>query len=277
MWISKYFVYFVIYSCMGWIYESIFCTIKNGYWENRGFLYGPVCPIYGVGAALMTFIDDVARAKGAQEFLWWQIFLIAFFGSVVLEYVTSYVLEKLFHAYWWDYSSIPFNIHGRVCLPASAGFGVAGLVVIYGVAPFVRRMTGWISPMWMEVVSLLFMAVVAVDATLTVSALTHFERNVIAMERALNQHMEQFVNSIQEKTQAAGAALFSDERARFSKENMNRTVRDMGGTYRSALKRVEGFRSTDKDKEKRAYSREMVLESVKKYIGNGRKSGSSMK
>ena len=273
MWISKYFVYFVIYSCMGWIYESIFCTIKNGYWENRGFLYGPVCPIYGVGAALMTFIDDVARAKGAQEFLWWQIFLIAFFGSVVLEYVTSYVLEKLFHAYWWDYSSIPFNIHGRVCLPASAGFGVAGLVVIYGVAPFVRRMTGCISPMWMEVVSLLFMAVVAVDATLTVSALTHFERNVIAMEHALNQHMEQFVNSIQEKTQAAGAALFSDERARFSKENMNRTVRDMGGTYRSALKRVEGFRSTDKDKEKRAYSREMVLESIKKYIGTGRRSG----
>lgn len=273
MWISKYFVYFVIYSCMGWIYESIFCTIKNGYWENRGFLYGPVCPIYGVGAALMTFIDDVNRVGGGQEFLWWQIFFVAFFGSIVLEYVTSYVLEKLFHAYWWDYSNIPFNIHGRVCLPASMGFGVAGLVVIYGVAPFVRRMTGWISPLWMEVVSLLFMAMVAADATLTVSALTHFERNVIAMEHALNQHMEQFVSSIQEKTQAAGAALFSDERARFSRENMIQAVQNMGGPYRSALKRVEGFRSTDKEKEKRAYSREMVLESVKKYIGTGRRSG----
>ena len=113
----------------------------------------------------------------------------------------------------------------------------------------------------------------AADATLTVSALTHFERNVIAMEHALNQHMEQFVSSIQEKTQAAGAALFSDERARFSRENMIQAVQNMGGPYRSALKRVEGFRSTDKEKEKRAYSREMVLESVKKYIGTGRRSG----
>ena len=273
MWISKYFVYFVIYSCMGWLYESVFCTIKNGYWQNRGFLYGPVCPIYGVGAALITYIDDVILAKGEQEFLWWQIFLVAFLGSVVLEYATSYVLEKLFHAYWWDYSTIPFNIHGRVCLPASVGFGVAGLVVIYGVAPLVRRMTGWISPMWMELVSLLFMAVVSVDATLTVSALTHFERNVIAMEHALNQHMEQFVSSIQEKTQAAGAVLFSDERARFSSENMNRTVQEMGKAYRSALKRVEGFRSSGKEKERRAYSRQVVLESVKKYIGTGRRSG----
>ncbi len=273
MWISKYFVYFVIYSGMGWLYESVFCTIKNGYWENRGFLYGPVCPIYGVGAALITFIDDAILVKGEQEFLWWQIFAVAFFGSIVLEYITSYVLEKLFHAYWWDYSSIPFNIHGRVCLPASMGFGVAGLVVIYGVAPLVRRMTGWLSPLWMEAVSLLFMAVVAVDATLTVSALTHFERNVVAMEHALNQHMEQFVSSIQEKTQAAGAVLFSDERARFSSENMSRAVQDMGKAYRLALKRVEGFRSTDKEKEKRAYSREMVLEFIKRYIGTGRRSG----
>lgn len=269
MWISKYFLYFVLYSCMGWIYESVFCTIKKRYWENRGFLYGPICPIYGVGAVAITFIDDVIQAKGGHEFLWWQIFLVAFTGSLVLEYVTSYVLEKLFHAYWWDYSKVPFNIHGRVCLPASAGFGIAGLVVIYGIAPFVRRAIGWISPLWMEVLSLLFMAVMSADATLTVSALTHFERNVIAMELAVNQHMEQFVNSIQEKTQAASAALLSDERTRFSKENINRVVSAMGGAYRSALKRVEGFHSTDK--EKHIYTKEMVLESIKKYMNAGRK------
>ena len=117
MWISKYFVYFVIYSCMGWIYESIFCTIKNGYWENRGFLYGPVCPIYGVGAALMTFIDDVNRVGGGQEFLWWQIFFVAFFGSIVLEYVTSYVLEKLFHAYWWITAIFRLTFTGGCACP----------------------------------------------------------------------------------------------------------------------------------------------------------------
>ena len=89
MWISKYFVYFVIFSVMGWIYESAFCTIKNGKWQNRGFLYGPLCPIYGVGATAITFIVDELQAHGWQEPAGWRIFLIAFFGSIVLEYVTS--------------------------------------------------------------------------------------------------------------------------------------------------------------------------------------------
>jgi uncharacterized membrane protein len=184
--------------------------------------------------------------------------------------VTSYTLEKCFHAYWWDYSNVPLNIHGRVCFPASVGFGVAGLIVVYGVAPMTERMTGWITPTLMELLSLLFMALVAADTTLTVSALTDFERNVIAMENALNQHMDQFVNGIQERTQAA-TVMLSEERARFSRENLERSVREMEGTHRLALKRVQGFRSSEKERGKREYSRQMVLESVKKYLSAGKK------
>ncbi len=270
MWISKYFVYFVLFSCMGWIYESTYCTIKTGKWQNRGFLYGPICPIYGVGAASITIVIDQLNERGIPEPVWWQIFLLAFFGSIVLEYTTSYVLEKLFHAYWWDYSDVPLNIHGRVCFPASCGFGLAGLLVVYGVAPVTKRMTGWISPPWMEVLSLLFMAVVAADATLTVSALTHFEHNIVALETALNQHMEQFVIDLQEKKQAAGEAL-AEERARFSIENMERSIREMDWTHRVALRRVQGFRTPKIDTERRVYYREMVFDSVKKYLANAKK------
>lgn len=213
MWISKYFVYFVIFSCMGWIYESIFCTVKSGSWQNRGFLYGPVCPIYGVGAAtIMALVDWYAgQNQGQMNYTWWQVFLVAFFGSIVLEYVTSWGLEKLFHAYWWDYSDVPLNINGRVCFPASVGFGVAGLLVIYVIAPATKDATQWITPILMELFSLIFMALLAADATLTVSALTGFERNVAAMEEALNQHMEQFVSTVQQKSQAAGEALEEKE------------------------------------------------------------------
>ncbi len=270
MWISKYFVYFVLFSCMGWIYESAYCTIKTGKWQNRGFLYGPLCPIYGVGAVAITFIVDQLQERDVPELLWWQIFLIAFFGSIVLEYVTSYVLEKLFHAYWWDYSDVPLNINGRVCFPASCGFGLAGLLVVYGIAPMTKDMTGWISAPWMEVLSLLFMAIAASDATLTVSALTHFERNVVALETALNQHMEQFVTDVQEKKQAASEAL-AEERARFSIENMERSIREMDATHRLALKRVQGFRSPRRDTARHVYSREMVFDSVKKYLANSKR------
>ena len=181
------------------------------------------------------------------------------------------MLDKLFHAYWWYDSDVPLNINGRVCLPASIGFGIAGLIVVYGIAPLTKQMVGWIPPSWMEFLSLLMMAVVAADTTLTVSVLTHFEQNVISLESTLNQHMDQFVNSIQEKTQEA-SANFAEERARFSRENLERSIQNMEKTHRLALKRVQGFRSSDKEKEKRVYSREMVLESIKKYIGTVRRS-----
>ena len=203
-----------------------------------------------------------------MAFAWWQVFLVAFLGSIVLEYITSWALEKLFHAYWWDYSDIPLNINGRVCFPASLGFGVAGLLVFYGVAPFTEGITSWISPTLMEFFALFFMALVAADITLTISALTNLERNVIAMEESLNRHMEQFVSTVAEKAQAA-AGPWNDERLRFSKESMEEHIRNMGGIYRSALKRVKGFRI--KDIGRKFYQNQMVLDYVKKYIGKKKK------
>jgi uncharacterized membrane protein len=176
------------------------------------------------------------------------VFLVAFFGSIVLEYMTSWTLEKLFHAYWWDYSEMPFNINGRVCFPYSVCFGAAGLLVVYIIAPFVRSMTRSMTPIAMEGLSLLFMAMIAADATLTVSAITNFERNVIALDTALNQHMEQFVNNVQEKKQAAETAL-AEERVRFSRERIEQTVSSMGNVHRLAVSRVRGFRNARVDRQ----------------------------
>lgn len=281
MWISKYFVYFVIFSCMGWIYESIFCTVKTGSWQNRGFLYGPVCPIYGVGAAAIMALTDwyAGQNQGQVNYTWWQVFLVAFFGSIVLEYVTSWGLEKLFHAYWWDYRNVPLNINGRVCFPASAGFGVAGILVIYVIAPATRSATQWMTPTLMEFFSLLFMALLATDATLTVSALTGFERNVAAMEEALNQHMEQFVSTVQQKSQAAGEVLgekkqaaserLAEERMRFIKERLENITKRMSGGHRAALNRVKGFRRYGSETDRKSRIRSIFHQIVKRYKKGG--------
>ena len=82
MWLSRYFVYFIIFSCMGWIYESIYCTIRAKKWENRGFLYGPLCPIYGAGGVAITAIADFISAHTDATFTWWQIFLVAFWEAL---------------------------------------------------------------------------------------------------------------------------------------------------------------------------------------------------
>ena len=245
---------------MGWIYESIFCTIKAGKWENRGFLFGPLCPIYGAGGVAITAIADAFYAHG-HDFLWWQVFIISFFGSIVLEYSTSWILEKLFHAYWWDYSDMPLNIQGRVCLLYSIGFGVGGLLVVYGIAPFTRNITEWMSPVELELFSLIFMGMISVDTTLTVSALTHFERTVFAMQDALNNHMDALVNNVQEKRVAFELDSI-DEKIRFSKENLEQRLRAMGGASRSAVRRVKGYRSKKVEK----VNMDLSFDSIKSFM-----------
>ena len=201
MWLSKYFVYFVIYSFMGWIYETCWVTIRTGKWDNRGFLFGPLVPIYGVGGVALTALIDQVEVLG-YDYRWWQVFIVSFLGSIVLEYSSSYILELLFHARWWDYSYMPLNINGRVCFPYSCAFGFAGLLVTYVIAPWTRELTAWITPILYEAFSLLTMALISIDATLTVSALTDFDENFIAMEELWNMTMELRVQEMNERAKA---------------------------------------------------------------------------
>ena len=85
MWLDRYICLFMLYSFMGWVYESIFGIVKTGKWDRRGFLYGPICPIYGVGATIMTILTDLS---GIYRFdlTYFRIFVISFVGSIFLEF-----------------------------------------------------------------------------------------------------------------------------------------------------------------------------------------------
>lgn len=122
--IMIYFLLFIIYSILGWINETIITAITNKKFINRGFLIGPYLPIYGSGALSIIFL-----LKSYQNDL-----LVLFIMSVIIcsiiEYVTSYIMEKIFKARWWDYTHIPFNLNGRICLPFSLIFGLMGSIII---------------------------------------------------------------------------------------------------------------------------------------------------
>lgn len=90
---SKYILLFTLCSIVGWIYESIYALIKTGKWEARGFLYGPLCPIYGFGVCGIVLLAKAYLVATQATYLWWQIALVAFFGSMALEYVVSWALE----------------------------------------------------------------------------------------------------------------------------------------------------------------------------------------
>ena len=136
------FLLFIIYSFIGWFCEVLYCSISQKKFVNRGFLYGPICPIYGCGgimifAFLMPLSDN--------------IFLLFFASMIVtsaIEYFASWVMEKLFDAKWWDYSNYRFNIHGRICLLNSTLFGVMGVVAVRFVHPFILSLLYKLNNFW---------------------------------------------------------------------------------------------------------------------------------
>ena len=129
----KIFYIFILYSILGWFMEVVIVSSKKRKITARGFLIGPWCPIYGFGALFITLLlkkyynDPIA------------LFVMSFLMGTILEYVTSYIMEKLFHARWWDYSDHKFQINGRVTLTTSLGFGLLGLILVYILNPFFLR------------------------------------------------------------------------------------------------------------------------------------------
>ncbi|MBQ7957621.1 MAG: putative ABC transporter permease [Clostridia bacterium] len=136
--VIEYVLFFFFYSIIGWISEVIYCYIKDKKFTNRGFLFGPICPIYGTGALSMllalTWCKDIRIGK-----LFIGPLLVLVIGVVVcdiVEYLTSYLMEKLFHARWWDYSKKKYNLHGRICLEHSCYWGIFSVLLIYLIHPF---------------------------------------------------------------------------------------------------------------------------------------------
>ncbi len=131
--IKKYFALFIIYSFIGWLMEVILTLIKERKIINRGFLIGPYCPIYGTGCLLLITLLNKYKNDPLT------LFIMTVLVCSILEYTTSYVMEKLFKARWWDYTRFKFNINGRICAETMIPFGILGVLVIYYLNPFLLK------------------------------------------------------------------------------------------------------------------------------------------
>ncbi|MDO4272156.1 MAG: hypothetical protein Q4D16_00680 [Eubacteriales bacterium] len=124
---------FFIFSVLGWCMEVILKYIQYHHFINRGFLIGPYCPIYGSGIVFITVMVNIL--SGVESSIG-TTFSISFIGCGILEYAVSYYLEKKFHARWWDYSTKPMNLHGRIWIGNLLLFGIGGTLVIEVINPF---------------------------------------------------------------------------------------------------------------------------------------------
>lgn len=125
--------YFTVFSIAGYFIEVVLCSLDQRRVVNRGFLFGPYLPIYGFGGILMMYLTRGVR----YDFI--LTFLISMSVGAIVEYISSYVLEKLFHVRWWDYSQTDkLNLNGRICMRNTLAFGVGGCVLIYWALPAIN-------------------------------------------------------------------------------------------------------------------------------------------
>lgn len=159
--IEQYIALFFIYSFAGWIMESVGDTIRKKKFVNRGFLIGPYCPIYGCGVLLITILlqkynDDIIAT-----------FFLALLICGALEYMTSYIMEKIFKARWWDYSTRKFNINGRICLETLIPFGIAGCLIIYIINPFLLKYIAIVPNIAMHIIIGILLVIYIIDMTVS--------------------------------------------------------------------------------------------------------------
>lgn len=174
-----YFFWFMVYSIFGWIYESILCSLRERRLINRGFLNGPYCPIYGFGAIIDIFF--LGKLENPIS-----IFLLGALLACSLEYFTSWAMEKLFHARWWDYSSRRFNIKGRICLLGAVVFGMFAVVLLKVVHPVVYEYTYRIEKSRLNIISAALFLIFFFDTIYTIIKLSKFEEKLKELTYLMN-------------------------------------------------------------------------------------------
>lgn len=180
------YTYFIVYAFLGWVCEDIYCGIGKRKFINRGFLYGPYCPIYGFGALLVIYPLLMVSKHPIVVFI---------FGMVltsILEYITSFVMEKLFATRWWDYSTYPFNINGRICLQNSLLFGLMALVVVYGLHPIVSRFVERIPLGFLVIFLIMFTFFFVIDIVNTVIVLLRRKKVFLKLKEDIDELRAQF-------------------------------------------------------------------------------------
>lgn len=170
--VRDYFLIFMIYSVIGWMMEVVFTLFTEKKVSNRGFLIGPYCPIYGFGVVLILvflskFQDDIGI-----------LFILAIVVCSLLEYFTSYFMEKIFKARWWDYSKNKFNINGRICLETMIPFGLIACFVVSFLNPLIMNNLHKLSDIVLNNIAIGCLVIFVLDVVLSFNIVNNFKTTV---------------------------------------------------------------------------------------------------
>lgn len=196
----EYLWFFIIYAFIGWCIEVIYHVVKSGEFVNRGFLNGAVCPIYGLGMVIIIYL--LTPLKG-NIFL---LFLGSFLLTSALEFLTGYILEKIFHNKWWDYSEMPFNIKGYICLDFSIKWGLGGVFIINIVHSPISRVVSLLDNVIGHGILLLLLSLLITDFIITILGIMRIKKHIYVLDeiaRKLRYYSDDIGENIYRRTTLA--------------------------------------------------------------------------
>ncbi len=195
------FWYFVLYAALGWCVEVCFCSILEGKFVNRGFLNGPVCPIYGFGMVIV-----LVCLLPVQDNI-----LVLYIGAVVLtsllELVAGFILKKVFHTSWWDYSDLPYNLGGYICLSFSLAWGLGGVAAVRLVHPLIAGLVDIMPPLLGKILAVILLIALVCDMIVTVNTIAKLNRDlgrIAEIAALLHKGSEAFAENLGKEAIAAG-------------------------------------------------------------------------
>lgn len=247
-------IIFALISFGGWVYETIYCSVVEGEFTKRGFLFGPTCPIYGIGA----IAEWLVLGQISNPII---VFIIGAVLATVIEYSTGLFLERRFKKKWWDYSMFKFNLHGRICPQASAVFGAFSVTSVFVLVPTMLNILMIFSKHTVSVVAFIVVTLYFLD---TVASLlwngptTHHKVEAAAQDASMKveeaaqnasqkvsaaaQNASQKANAAAQKANAAAqnATLLATQKAQQVSQKVQVTKQKLDDTTQKVRDRLPG-------------------------------------
>ena len=181
---SEVILLFFIYSVIGWLWESVYCSINAGRFVYRGFLKGPYCPVYGFGVLLVLYIVEPLHETTLD------LFIFSTIAVTALEYFTALLLERVFKVSLWNYDNMPLNIQGRVAVPVSVFWGFCCVIIVNYIQPEAARLVSWLYGNFGIWLPALIAAVMAADTVYSVTKMLAFKKMMVRLSEELRGKIE---------------------------------------------------------------------------------------
>ena len=233
--LTQWILFFFIYSFIGWVWESCYVSVRKRRWVNRGFLHGPMLPIYGSGA-LVILISTIGVRENP-----WLIFLFGMLAATVLEYITGAVMEKMFHVRYWDYSRQKLNLNGYICVSSSLCWGVFSVLLVRAVHIPVERAVLDIPLFITDGTALVLTVIMTVDLTQSCNEAMDLKQVLAQLEESKEQigemqekllQLEEFAERIEvllkEEIPSKAGSLISEEKREELKKFRNSIAGEFG-------------------------------------------------